>query len=806
MATLFNDIKFGIRMLCKQPGLTLTIVLVLSLGISVSVAIYGFADWFMCPPSPFPFPDRIVHIQTSDDLTYLDYLALRDQLNSLSGLATVSYCERYMTKGQLFREYKTARVSRNFFSVTQVQAHLGQLFSETDSNELKNQNTVVLSHRLWKSQFGSDPTIIGRSIIFNYVNTIVLGIAPPRFRTIEGNDFEGSEHAGVIDFWIPDDSTDEKILKLVGCLKPGVTVQTLRMETKAAFERLKLRKRDSLIPLEPRVESDHDHRYAGGFFSLKVMVLIVGVANVILLIACLNVSGLLLAKADARRQEMAVRRALGGSLGHLIQQLLTEGAVLAILALGTSILLTYWIMNLVRPILPENMGDLWQIQIFNPRIVGYSLSISLLGTFLFELVPIWCACRTDLIPALKADRSHTSRRQRRSYGMPMLVVSQLSVALILLVCAGLLLRSLVKANSVDILGFQKKNVLKAKLGLDGDTDHNKILLRDMTNQLRTLPGVKNVGLGLRAPTEFTRYWREYEVSSSGGESFRDGHRETIRVNVVDPGYFPTVGIPILRGQNFSERVDPLDSRKVIINETFASRLWPGKDPVGRFIQLVDRDRSTTEVSQVVGMVSDIVKYHVGRAPDSELYIPLEDPCPRDLTLLVKTQGDPRLLADPVSRMIRGLGNTIQVNAMTTLAQETRELTVEQRLCARLVGLWALAGMGLASIGLYGIVAFTVSRRTRELGIHMALGAQRQDVMRMVMVQGLKLSLIGSGLGLIGSLMICRILRTGLHGISPFDPIAFAGAAGVLIGTALLACYMPARRAARIDPMEALRYE
>ena len=791
-------------MLCKHPGLTLTIVLVLSLGISVSVAIYGFADWFMCPPSPFPFPDHIVHIETSKTqvryLTHLDYLALRDQLNSLSGLATVSYCECYMTKGQLHREYKTARVSRNFFSVIQVQAHLGHMFSETDSNELKNQDTVVLSHRLWKSQFGSDPTIIGRSIIFNYVNMIVLGIAPPGFRTIEG-----IEHACVIDFWIPDDSTDEKILKLVGCLKPGVTVQTLRMETKAAFERLKLRDRNSLHPLEPRVESDHDHRYLGGF-SLKVMVLIAGVANIILLIACLNVSGLLLAKADARRQEMAVRRALGGSLGHLIRQLLTEGAVLAILALGTSILVTYWIMNLVRPILPVNFGDLWQIQIFNPRIVGYSLSISLLGTFLFELVPIWCACRTDLIPALKADRGHTSRRQRRSYGMPMLVVSQLSIALILLVCAGLLLRSLVKANSVDILGFQKKNVFKAKLGLNRDTDHNKILLRDIANQVRTLPGVQNVGLGLRAPTEFTRYWRDYEVSSTGGGSSRDGHRETIRVNVVDPGYFPTAGISILRGQNFSERVDPLDSRKVIINETFASRLWPDKDPVGRFIQLVDRDRSTTEVAQVVGMVPDIVKYHVGRAPDSELYIPLEDPCPRDLTLLVKTQGNPRLLADPVSRMIRGLDSTISVNAMTTLAQEARELTAGQRLVARLVGLWALAGIGLASIGLYGIVAFTVSRRTRELGIHMALGAQRQDVMRMVMVQGLKLSLIGSGLGLIGSLMICRILFTSLHGISPFDPIAFAGAAGVLIGTALLACYMPARRAARIDPMEALRYE
>ena len=802
MSTLLNDLKYGLRMLTKSPGLTLMIVLALSLGISVSAAIFSYTDWFMCPPSPLPFPDHIVHIQTSgmagSDFSYLDYLALRDQLNSLSGLAAVSYDDVTMGKDKRFREYATARVSRNFFSVAQVQAHLGQLFSERDSDELKNQDTVVLSHRLWTSHFASDPTIIGRSILVNDVSTIVLGIAPPWFRSIEG-----SEHAFVIDFWIPDDSADRQILKLVGCLKSGGTVQTLRMETKVAFERLKLRERDRLIPLEPIVESDHEHRYLGSY-PVKIILL----PNVILLIACLNVSGLLLAKADARHQEMAVRRALGGSLGRLIRQLLTEGAVLAVLALGTSILVAYWLMHLLRSILPHELvdADLWQIQCFNPRVVGYSLSLSLLATFLFELVPIWYACRTDLIPALKADWSHPSRRQGRSYGLPMLVVSQLSISLILVVCAGLLLRSYVKAGSVDILGFQKENVLKADLGLNPDTDHNKSLLGDMVDQVRTLPGVENVGLGLSAPTEFTRYWKEYEVSLSGGEPSSDGRRTRIRANVVDPGYFPTVGISILGGRNFSESVDPLDSGKVIISETFASRFWPNQDPVGRFIQLVDRDRSTREVAQVVGMVPDIVRYSVGRAPESDLYIPLEEPCPHRITLLVKTQGNPYLLADPVRRIIQGLDSAIEVDSMTTLAQEARKLTWVQRLMARIIGMLALIGMGLASVGLYGIVAFAVSRRTRELGIRMALGSQRHDVMRMVIGQGFKLGLIGLSIGLIGSLLVCQILRAALFGIGPFDPISFVGASVVLLGTVLLASYLPARRAARIDPMVALRYE
>jgi len=787
-------------MLCKHPGLTLMIVMVLSLGISISAAIFGYWDWFMCPPSPFPFPDRIVHIQTSltrrRDLTYLDYLALRDQLNSLSGLATVSYFGGIMEKGQWSRGYEMARVSRNFFSVAQVQAHLGQLFSEKDSTDLQNQDTVVISHRLWKSHFASDPTVIGRSILLNGDHPIVLGIAPPWFHCIEG-----SEHGFVIDFWVPDDSPQKQVLKLVGSLKPGGIVQTLQMETKAAFERLKLRDQDSLIPLEPMVESDHDHRYLGSY-SVAIIVL----SNIILLIACLNVSGLLLAKADARRQEMAVRRALGGSLGRLIRQLLTEGAVLAVLALGSSILVTYWLMNLLRSILPNEEGDLWQIQYFNPRIVGYCLSISLLGTFLFELIPIWHACRTDLIPVLKADRSHSLRRQRRSYGLPMLVVSQLSIALILLVCAGLLLRGYVKASSVEILGFQKKNVLTAQLELDPDADHNKILLRDMANQVRTLPGVKNVGFGLWAPMEGTEDWREYEVSLSGGEPSGYDRRETIQANAVDPGYFCTAGIPMLKGQNFSEGVDPLDCKEVIVNETFATRFWPDKDPIGRFIQLVDHDGSTTEVAQVVGMVPDIVGHNIRDAPNPDLYIPLEQPFPDHITLLVETQGDPYRLADPITRIIQGRDSTMGMLPMTTLAQEARELTVASRLIAGIVGSLAMVGMGLACVGLYGIAAFTVSRRTSELGIHMALGAQQHDVIRMVIVQGFKLSLIGSGLGLIGSFLVCRILRAGLFGISPFDPMAFAGAAGVLIGTTLLACYVPARRAARIDPMEALRYE
>lgn len=808
MTALVNDVRYGFRQLGKNPGFTLVMVLVLSAGIGVSVGLFGYMEWRLHPPSPFSDPQRVVHLSVvneereSDELSYLDFLALREQLTSLSGLAAVRCESMILKKDQWSREYEAAEVSRNFFSVARVHALLGTVFSERDRDELCSQPGVVLSHRLWKSQFASDPTIIGRSLLLNDVSRVVWGIAPVWFHSIACR----FEHGPAIDFWLPveagahpEDCTFEG---LVGRLKPGVSLPVLRAETESAFRRLELRNPESLAPLRPVVQSDPQFRNAEGYPAVALSG--IGIGCAFLLIACFNVSGSLLAKADARRMEMAVRQALGGGRVRLMRQLFTEGALFAGLALGASLLVSYWLMSLL---LSSSDAAIRSAHCLNPRVALFSLSITLAGTLLFEFLPIWHLRKTSPISALKADRSERARRGRRRYGFSTLVVLQLAITLALTYCAGLMFRSYRKANAID-LGFQKKNVLLARLQAPGNTDRNQTFFRDLVSQVQLLSGVKNVGLGLWAPTDGPRDRKEYDVSLPGGNAPENSHRRTIQANIVTPGYFPTAGMPILKGRNFSEQIGPLDTREVIINETFAARFWPDQDPVGRFVRLADSDgrRPVTETAQVVGMVRDVRRREGYDAPDPYLYVPLGQAFSEEMTLLAATQGDPLLLADPIREIIERLDSRVPVYPMTTLAQETQKQPRGLAADARLMGSLSLIGMAMAGIGLYGIVAFAVTRRTHELGVRMALGARSQDVLRAVMGQGLKLSLIGLGMGLMGSLLLSRILWASLFGTDSFDPIAFAGSSIFLLGAALLACYVPARRAAKIDPTVALRYE
>jgi len=812
MSTFLNDLKYAFRMLRKNPGFTLVIVLVLSLGISVSVTLFGFVDWRLHPPSPFTDPDRIVHLSATsersqeDALSYRDIRVLQEQLPSLSGLAIMSSVGAVLKKDGWSREYEAAEVSRNFFSVAQVRAHLGRVFSEGDGHEQSHQPTVVLSHRLWKSQFGSDPNIIGQSILLGNVNRTVLGIAPPWFHSIEG-----PEHVAIMDLWIPLNAWDEQEnntveKQLVGRLKSEASLQTLKMETEAAFQRLALRNPETLTSLKPVVLTDYDYRGIAGYPASFQFIM--GLAYTVLLIACLNVSGLLLAKADGRRTEMAVRQALGGSHAQLMRQLLTEGSLLALLALGGGLCVSSWFMSLMRSLLPADVATVYSIHCLNPRILIFALATTVIGMLLFESIPIWYTCRANWVPILKADPGHHSRRGRGQFGLPLLVVSQLALALVLTVCACHLLRSYLKASSID-LGFHKKNVLLAKhLQPNGPAEQQQAFFRDLVVHARSLSGVSHVGLGSGTPMGGERNRQQYLISLPGDKTSGDGHQDTIPGYIVDSGYFPTIGIPVIKGYNFPEQVGPSDFQQVIVNETFASRFWPDKDPIGRFIQLADSedDRSAPEVAQVVGMVRDVRKRETTETPDPYLYVRLDQVFSDEMTLLVETQGSPHLLADPVRKIIQQLDTDMHVSPMTTLNEETKNLLRGRIADTKLLGSVSLIGMSLASIGLYGIVAFTVSRRTRELGIRMALGARSQDVMRTVMGQGVKLSLIGLGIGLVGSFIVSQIMRASLVDVASFDLVTFAGASVILIGTALFACYVPARRAARVDPMVALRYE
>jgi predicted permease len=812
MSSVVNDLRYGLRQLWKAPGLTLVIVVVLSLGMSVSVTIFGIADWRLHPPSPFSDPRRIVHLSASSEtvrqepLSYLDFLALREQLPSLAGLATVSVGDALLKQGGWSWKHDLAEVSGNFFSVAGVRAYLGKVFSEQDPPDPSSPPAVVLSYRVWRSQFGSDPTIVGRSILLNETSRIILGVAPPSFHSVSSSSFEGGP---VVDFWIPVSLRDEPegctVESLVGRLKSGASPQTLLRETEAAFQRLKLRNPNTLEPLKPTVLSDDEYRNPGGYPAPALF--LIGLGCTILLIACLNVSGSLLAKSDTRRTEMAVRQALGGSRLRLIRQLFAEGALLALLALGLSLLVSYWLMSLLRSLLASGAAQACPVDYLNPRTVVFSFSLALVGTLLFELLPVWRTCQTNLISALKADRRDHSGWGRGPRGLAVLVVFQLAIALILTVGAGVLTRSYFRASFTN-LRFPRKNVLLARLEPGQGPEQNRAFFTDLVAQVQTLPGVEKVGLGLLAPTDRNRGGKRYHVSLPGDSVSGPGPSQTIAANIVNPGYFAVAGLAILKGRNFAERTNPLDSRQVIINEACAARFWPDTDPVGRLVRLADSPRGhvTTEVAQVVGVVRDVRDGGPRETSDPYLYVPWGQVPSDRMTLLVETRGDPRFLADPIRSIVQRLDGSIPVYPMTTLSEEAQRLVKGRAVDAGLIGSLSLIGMALASIGVYGIVAFAVTRRTHELGVRMALGARSGDVMRMVMGQGLKLSLIGLLLGLVGSVILNRILRASFVGMGPLDLVVFAGSSLALIGAALLACYLPARRAAKIDPMAALRYE
>jgi predicted permease len=488
-----------------------------------------------------------------------------------------------------------------------------------------------------------------------------------------------------------------------------------------------------------------------------------------------------------------------------MRQLFTEGVLLAMLALGVFFLMAFWLMYLLR-LLDEN-GEPIMINLFNPRVLVFSLSIALGSILLFQFLPALYTYKMDVVPALKVDRSRHSRLGRRLFGLPVMVVLQLALSLILMVCAGHFLRFYLDAKSMD-LGFRNRNVLLAYDIRFKSRRNFYQLFRDLVDNVQTLAGVENVGLAQSMPTR-ERNPKEYRIFLPDDEVQSEDHGEKIQANIVDPGYFPTMGIPVLSGHNFPKQLGPSDSRQVIVSQAFASRFWPGKNPVGRLIQLEDLDSNNPlkELAQVIGMVQDVRGCpFVYETPKPYLYVPFGQMPTNDLTLLVKTRGNPHLLADPVRKVIQDIDNTMDVFAMTSLAHEVRKMRAVEMVFSLVTGALSLFGMSLACVGIFGIIAFTVTRRTYELGVRMALGARGRDVMCTVLSQGLKLSLIGLGIGLMGSAALWQVLRSIMFDIIPFDLVVFAISSVVVLFVAMLAAYVPARRAAKIDPMEALRYE
>jgi putative ABC transport system permease protein len=803
--TFLQDVRFGLRMLRRSPAFTGVAVLSLGLGITLSCAVFSYVDGIWLRSMPFEDPAKLVRIFAGDSaapragLPFPDYQDLAAQMRSVSGLAFNNPREVVLTGSRATgaegrEDLRADLVSRNFFSVLGIRPFLGRFFSEADAADLRNVRGVVLSYRLWQRRFGGETNVVGQAIELEGgggASVVVLGIAPPEFCGLER-----LYHAEV---WYPWESWEGGLrmrsrhgpsLTVIARLKQGCTARQVQVEAEAVFRRLDLREVDSGAPLHAAVVTEaHLQFEQTGSRSL----LLLGIVGTVLLLACANVSSLLLARAEARPREMGVRVALGAGRRRLIRQLLTESLVLALVVGGVSLVLAKWMIAAVPALFPADMVR------FDGRVVAFGLVLSVLTVFMFGLAPALRVSRQAVCPALKGEPSLGFKGRSRTV-LSGLVVGQTCGALVLVSLAALLARSLMACYATD-LGFERKPVLVSFVNLantEFKEEAGRLAFSQLKERLLALPGVKRVSVAGAIPFWTGDLGAVRLLPTEGGSSAAQAGR-AVKFNIVDGDYFALLGIRVLRGRGLTEHDDLASPRVMVINETMAKSFWPGEDPVGRSLWL---EGPTNQPVRIVGVVHNTKLGGIEEEPEPYLYLPFGQRYYWKPFVLIESK-DVAALASPVRSELRAVGSRTDPISMKALIDVTLGT---KRFLAQVSVAVGLVGLVLASVGLYGVLSYTVRRRTREIGVRMALGAQRRDVLLMILREGLSLAVLGVVLAAPVLLALSHVVRAFLYGVSPLDPLSLGAAALVLLAVAVLAAYLPARRAMSTDPMAALRYE
>src|SRR5262245_5133108 len=819
IADLWQDLRYGARMLMKRPGFTLIIALTLALGIGANTTMFSLLDAVFLRPLPgISEAERIVQIvrtrangQGYETVNYADYRDYSNQNSTFTAIAADFRQPFHLGTDRTAELVSGAMVSGNYFDVFGVRPAQGRLLQASEAEVEGADPVAVISERLWRKEFGAEP-VIGKTISLNSYPYTIIGVAA---------EFNGASRIARIDVWIPITlwrqvegkplaaQASDSVLNgrggflgqhTYGRLKPGVTIERAQADISTIAARLR--------QIYPETNANRGARVIAGFgmepwdrrrIGLLIGVLF-GIVVLVLLIACANVAGLLLARASARRKEMGIRLALGAGRFRIARQLLTESAMLALLGGALAIVVALWLTYWIRAAAPDGFRDLGARIGFAPnwRVLSFTLGASIATGLLFGLAPALQSSKPDLIPALKdSARSFSLRGGARLRGV--LVVGQIALSLILLIIAGLCVRTLQKANAIDV-GFEAESVLTARVDLrkqNFSAAQGREYYQRLLERAASLPGVQAAGLSNNMPLS--------GVSMSTGGIVDNQPEFYLGFNIVTPGYLDTMGIPLLAGRQFTKQDDARSSRVAIINETFARQVWPNQNPVGKLFKSGLGD----EPVKVIGVVRDAkdngsLFYETTRVA----YFPLaqERPPEGKMTLLLRAVTKPELLIAAVRQEIRALDPKLPVYNVMTLEQYRRDHLFDKRFQATLIGGFGLLALVLASLGLYGALSYSVAQRTQEIGVRMALGARAGDVLWLVVGQGIRLTAIGGALGLAGAFVAARVLKSLLYGVTATDPLTFIVIPLLLTLVALLACWIPARRATKVDPMIALRCE
>jgi putative ABC transport system permease protein len=802
--TLTQDLRFGIRMFLRNPGLTAVLILTIALGIGLNSALFSVVNSLLLNPLPFPEADRLTYAWTRSDrlsserlgVTPEEFEEWRKQPQSFMGIAAHTGTWFNLSGTDEPERISSARVSPTFFSLLGIKPALGRDFLPEDE-DFKGGRAVILSHRLWQRRFSADPSLIGRTIRLNDLPYVVVGILPPGFRLPQIR--EGTSET---ELWTVLDLNiwrGAPVLSVFARLKPGLDVEVAQAELNSIARRLEIAypqthsgKSVHLVPLQEQVVGGVRH-------SLLVLF---GAVLIVLLIACANISNLLMARAAGRRREMALRLAIGASRLRLIRQLLTEGILLAVVGGGLGLLIAFFAKTLLLSLSEQSIPRADEV-VIDMRVLLFTLSLSVIIGLVFSILPAILASSMNPNQSLKegAKPGAAGRSGNRLRGM--LIVVQVALALVLTISAGLLTRSFLALLSVDP-GFDPKKVLTFDLFLSSKYNppaQGAGFYRQLTERLAALPGVEAAGAVNALPLGGTFTWTFFIE----GRQPSDVPLGRVEYQIVTPDFFHTVGIPLVKGRVFTEQ-DGKEAIPVgIINEAMARLYWPNEDPIGKRLR-VQAPISMAPWATIIGVVGDVKHNGLDRDPSPAFYRPHQQHPRGDMTLVVRAQRDPLALANSVRYQVREMDKDIPISNLREYTYFVAKSVAQRRFAMLLLAIFAVIALALALCGIYGVLSYSVSQRTQELAIRQALGAEPRDVLALVVRQGMYLVLVGIIIGLAAAFGLTRVMTNMLYEIKPLDLTTFMTVPFLIAGVAALACYIPARRASRQDPMVALRNE
>ncbi len=812
MRTFLQDLRYGVRMLAKNPSFTLIAIITLALGIGANTAIFSIVNAALLRPLPFQAPERLVMLrsllQTENEnlpVPWPDFQDWRAQQSSFETLA--GYYEHDYTllgAGDPVR-LRGAMVTSDLFPLLGVAPQLGRVFTSTE--EAPGVHSVILSHSLWQRRFNADPAVIGRTVNIKERSFSIVGVMPKGFRfplSVESPELwinagiDGEGYAPLIG------QRGNHVLEVLGRLRPGVTLAQAQAEMGRIAQGLAKQYSETntdwgviAIPYFERIIGD----------TGRGLLLLLAAVSCVLLIACANISNLMLARAAARGREIAIRSALGASRHRMARQLLTESLLLALCGGSAGLLLGWWGIDALLAMAPNNLPRVTETSL-DGRVLGFALLVTLFTGILFGLAPAWRASKTNLVEVLKdgargAGNTGSPRRGRS------LIVAQVAVTFCLLSGAGLMLNSFRRLSNVSP-GFDPRNALTFKVSPpDGDPRQIDQFYERLLARMEALPGVTSASATFALPLSGVNpsvgFAKEGEPVDPA-RPFPYG----IDLRIVRPNYFRTMGIGLLAGRDFDGR-DKLDAPQVaIINEAFAALHFPGQNPLGRHIKpsyiVEGHEGRGEEWREIVGMVRDTRHASLHETPVPELFVPQAQTPWSPLFIVARASADPHNLVAAVRREVASLNKDLPIYAVKTLEEYMTSASAVTKFLTLMVSLFAGLALVLTAVGLYGLISYSVAQRTNEIGIRMAMGARAVDVLKLIIGQGMTLVVIGAVIGLAASFELTRLMKTLLFEVSATDPLTFSVIAVLLLLTALLACWMPARRATKVDPMVALRVE